>query len=410
MRYFSLLALLAASTTLGGCPSPDGSALSLASSGSVCGVNSGNCATPAPTPAAPDPSNPVTPPAPPPNIGNDTVLATGNMAIALETSKLVSQKTDPAFTKLTFTENAPGTADTVKFEIDPKSPNSKLWPLAKTMEEYLYGSCQYLAGAAFTACMNGAGGGVGLGNGTYKEYRALETSSNGAASDESLQVWTWQYSYGAQYRNITAGGEATNQAWTVGGTKTAAAAMPTSGVANYNGKFGATAKTWGWIDSNAPDQNVSHNNIWRVNGASSLQANFATGSFSGVLTPEKWVGWGTLNDWNGPKLIDLSTPGIRLTGDYVEFMDTQVLLKGTIATSPTDGNLVTGTASADPSTGFVTNSTLNPMYAGFFGPNANEVSGVFNYEAVSPYPWGSRYPINDDRRAYIEMSGIFNGQ
>jgi hypothetical protein len=384
-----MLALLAATTALGGCPSSDGSAFSLANSGPVCGVDAGQCATPsvtAPTTLTPVPVTTT----PPPNVGNATTLATGDPTIALEKSVLVSSKANPAFSTLTI-GTAPSTAT---FAIDPKSPNSALWPASKTLDEYAFGST--------------SSGGVGLG-GTYKEYRALSTSSAGNAADEELQVWNWKYSYGTQYRDISAaGGEASHQAWSFGGTRTKAAAMPTSGSAVYNGQFGATAKTWSWINTKNPAQTVDFNNIWRVNGNSQLTANFATGGFTGILTPTNWNAIAALNGGTG--FTDVAANTATPDANHHPFMDSKIILNGTIATNATTGNAVTGTASEDPNDGWVTNGTLNPMYAGFFGPTANEVTGIFNVEAVSPQPTGGIIPINDDRRGFIEMSGVFNGQ
>jgi hypothetical protein len=388
MRFFSMLALLAATTALGGCPDPDGSALSLATSGAVCGVNAGQCATTGTTPPTTTPPAPVTPPAPPPNIGNTVSLTSGDGTIALEHSVLVSSKTNPAYSNLTL-----GTLpNTAKFEIDSKSPNNALWPIAKKMDEYTTGT--------------NASGGVGLG-GTYKEYRALSASSAGTAVDEELQVWKWQYSYGTQYRDVTAGGEATHQAWSFGGTKTASAAMPVSGSATYNGQFGATAKTSNWINVGGTSQTVDNNGIWRVIGTTQLTANFATAQFSGILTPVVWNKFASMNGGSGFTNVIASNTA---DPNHAVFMDSQVMLNGTIATNATTGNSVTGTAVLDPSRGWLTNQTLNPMYAGFFGPSANEVSGVFNFEAAIPGPIGGTLPINDDRRGYIQMSGVFNGQ
>lgn len=392
MRLFGLCVLLAATTTLGGCPSPDGSALSLASSGEVCGVGTGNCATPTTTPPTGTTTPPGTPvvviPPPPPNTGNTSTFTTGDGTIALEKSVLVSSKADPAFSKLVIA-TGPNTAT---YSIDPKSPNKALWPTSKTMDEYTFGT--------------NASAGVGLG-GTYKEYRALNTSSAGTATDEELQVWNWNYSYGTQYRDAGGGGEAIHQAWSFGGTRTASAAMPVSGSANYLGQFGATAKTWSWIDSKNPNQTVSRNNIWRVNGTTALTANFATSQFSGILTPKTWNAWATMNGGIGFTDVDATNP---LDPNYTSFMSSNVILKGTITKSTATGNSITGTAALDPAKGWVSNTTLNPMYAAFFGPTANEVTGVFNVEAVAPDPIGGTKPINDDRRGYIEMSGVFNGK
>jgi hypothetical protein len=421
MRFVTLLALLASSTVLSGCVTGgDGSALSLAALGSVCGVNAGNCATPSTTTPTTVPT-PVTPAAPPPNIGSTTTLATGDTTIALESGKLVSAKTDPAYSKLTIDN----TANTAKFEIDPKSPNKALWPVAKTMTEYKFGSCDslwsYPASTAYSNCLNGAGGGTGLG-GNYKEYRVLSNSTAGVAADEELQVWTWNYSYGTQYRNITTSGEATQQAWSAGGTKTDSALIPSIGTAHYTGQFGAVATTSGWIDPQGSIQTLSHNNTWRVIGGSDLTANFATGIFTGTLTPWYWNSFQTMNGATGFQDVDLFMPSTYLPGDpqgpaidlnnanYAYYMSQDVLLKGTITNSATAKNQITGTAELDPNGGFISNTTDNPMYANFYGPVGNEVTGVFNLGAILPAPIGGTMPIIKDKRGFIEMSGVFNGQ
>jgi hypothetical protein len=422
MRFISMFALLAATTALGGCPAGDGAAVRLAASGPVCGVNDDPCTYADPVVATtPTTTTPVLPSAPPPNIGNDVKLPTGDATIALEKSVLVSQKTDPAYSVLTISS----TDNTAKFQIDPKSPNSALWPKAKTMDEYLVGSCDStITQAAYDTCLAGGGGGTGLG-GTYKEYRALSSSSAGIAVDEELQVWNWNYSYGTQYRDVTSAGDATHQAWSFGGTKTVAAAMPISGGADYYGQFGATAKTSNWIDSKDIYQTITYDNIWRVTGFSALHADFALGNFTGTLVPLIWNADATKNNGSGFTNVDLTLPTTAPTTssqeykDYIAtnnankapFMYATVLLKGTMDKTPTStGNTVKGTAVANPNSGFITNSTLNPMYAGFYGPAANEVTGVFNFEATMPGPIGGSLPINDDRRAFIEMSGVFNGQ
>jgi hypothetical protein len=52
------------------------------------------------------------------------------------------------------------------------------------------------------------------------------------------------------------------------------------------------------------------------------------------------------------------------------------------------------------------------MYAGFFGngaPNPLEVTGVYNFVAVIPAPIGGEPPINNDRRGFVQQSGVFHG-
>ena len=181
--------------------------------------------------------------------------------------------------------------------------------------------------------------------------------------------------------------------------------MPTSGIVNYAGKFGATAKTTNYVDTSNTAQTISFNNLWRVNGDTAAQANFGSGAFTAVLTPKSWIAIQTLNlstnNASGAADAMTSQGGANLAS----FMTAPINLKGSIT-----GNSIAGTAQWAPSSGLVTNSTNNPMYGGFFGATANEVTGVFALDGMDPYPYGGYSPINDDRRGYIQMSGIFNAQ
>jgi C-lobe and N-lobe beta barrels of Tf-binding protein B len=393
MRFVSLFAVLATSTALSGCAGGDGSALSLAVSGPVCGVNAGNCATPAPTPA-PVTTN-VTPPPPPPNTGNNATVTTGDGTIALEAGVIVATKANPALSKLTLTPATGSTPNQAKIDIDPKSVNKALWPVTKTMDEYAFGSGAYSGGLEGSAI-----------GGTYKEYRSYSRNSAGTAVDEELQVWSFNHSYVTQYRDVTsAGAPATHQAWSFGGTKTPAAAMTLKGSGSYNGKWGATARTSGFADTTFADQTISYNNEWAIVGDSSLSADFISGNFSGTLTPREWTAWANLNGAKNFQTIDLATA----TGHNVApFMYSKVYLKGTITNNATTGNSIAGSAALDPR--WLTNTSSNAMYAGVFGPNAEEISGVFGLDATAPAPLGGYFPITDDRRGYITMSGVFNGQ
>ncbi len=422
MRFLVPIALLVSTTALSGCVTGDGSALSLASQGGVCGVNAGQCATANPVVTATVVTPVTVTPNPTPNTGSTTKLTTGDLTIALEKSTVVSTKNnpvtgtlaDPIFSQLTIATGVNGAGpNTAKFEIDTHSPNAALWPVAKNMKEYTPGTCYDLAtGITLLGCIQAGGvGGVGLG-GTYKEYRAY---SSALGQDEELQVWNWKYSYGTQYRDVASGGaDAVHQAWSAGGTKTATASVPTSGTANYAGQFGATAKTWNWIDNpNDTIATMSANNVWSVIGKSNLTADFGTGGFSGVLTPEKWETWRSRNGAIGFGIVDVTLPKIPAnavnTANIQPFMTTAIFLNGTIQS---DKNTIRGTATLDQanSLGFITDETTNVMNAGIFGPTANEISGVFNVNGTSPQPKGGQFPINDDRRGYIEMSGVFNGQ
>jgi hypothetical protein len=405
MRFVSVLALCATASALAGCAG--GSTLdAVANLSAACATTdvSVNCGAPAKqvTPATQIVVvNPNTT-----NTGNTvTGLTSGDATIALEKSVLVSQKTNPAFSKLTIKTTPDSTA---QIQIDTKSANNALWPIAKVLDEDVAGTA--------------ASGGLGLGSTSYKEYRVLSNSSAGTTQDEELQVWTWLYSSGTQYRDVTTGtGEALHQAWSftgksadgiVSGARTASAAMPTVGSADYTGQFGATAKTSNWVDSTNPAQTLSWNNIWSLTGVSQMHADFVTGAFTGTLTPQVW----TARNRNDATMTDVlvSNP---TDPNYIFYMKSIVNLKGQFTPGPTPDSRIVGTASENIADGWITNKDLNPMYAGFYDDvnkvgtaRPAEVTGIFNLEATAPQPRGGTKPINNDGRGFIEMSGVFNGK
>jgi hypothetical protein len=377
MRIGSVSALALAALALAACEGTPttGSSASNATL-ALCGLN-------CPDPAIDD--DDATPPGDPDdpdntNTGNPTNLQTGDMTIALESAVLKSPA-NGSLSRLTLTSGTPNTA---RIEIDTNTANNGAWPVPKTMDEYEFGT--------------DATGGVGLG-GAYKEYRSLSATESGTTVDEELQVWTWGSSYGTQYREVNGGGDARRQAWSFGGTRTTA--MPGGGTVNYTGRYGATSKTWNWIDDDDVGKTITANNTWRVEGTSNIAANFDTRQMTGTLTPSTWTAFQTLDGASGFLTVDAGTPA---DPNFVGFMNDNVVLQGTIT-----GNTVSGKASLDPAQGWL-NGT-NPMYAGFFGaPGADEVTGVYNFLAVSPAPIGGEPPINDDRRGFVQQSGVFNGQ
>jgi C-lobe and N-lobe beta barrels of Tf-binding protein B len=314
------------------------------------------------------------------NTGNTTTLGTGDQTVALEFANLVSPSAGSIST-LTET-SAPNTA---KLAIDTKSSGNSGWPIPKTMNEYVAGTLA-----------RGNRGPGGLAGATYKEYRVADLTN-----DEELQVWHWTNSYVTQYRDVTAGGgEARHQAWSFGGNATAA--MPGGGIVTYNGDYGATAKTWNWVD--APGnltQTISANGSWSIEGTSRIVADFGAHTIVGNLTPQTWTGWQTLNGASGFFTVDATNP---LDKNFQQFMNDDVIINGTI----TGNKMTNGTASLNPTAGWV--NGVNPAYAGFFGPSASEIAGAFSFVALSPVPSGSHPPINDDRRGFIQESGVFHAQ
>jgi hypothetical protein len=346
------------------------------------GTSSGSGSGTTTSPVVPIPTNTGTST----NVGNATSLSTGDKTIALDFANLISPTTG-SLSKLTEVAGVAGAPNTAKLAIDTKTSSNAAWPIPKTMEEYTFGT----------------GAGIGLG-GTYKEYRALSNDTAGTLNDEELQVWHWGSSYATQYRDATAGGgEARHQAWSFGGT--VAAAMPVGGSATYTGQYGATSKTWNWVDDSTKPKTISANNSWMVEGTSSITANFGTKKMTGTLTPSTWTGWQSLNGASGFATVNA---GNLLDPNHMSFMDDNVVLKGTISGS----TIATGgTAKLDPAAGWANGTNgLSVMHAGFFGASGpSEVTGAYNFVAISPAPTGGQPPINDDRRGFVQQSGVFHG-
>ena len=381
MRIGSVSLLVLAAFALAACEgTPTTGSTASATAAGLCGLACPDpvvAGDPTPPVVTPDPNDPDNT-----NVGNPTVLdpATTDVTIALESAVLKS----PAGGSRSVLTQTAGSPNTARLQIDTRTANNSNWPIPKTMDEYVFGTNATL--------------GTGLG-GTYKEYRILTADESGAALDEELQVWNWTNSYGTQYRDVGGGSEARRQAWSFGGNRTAA--MPVAGSANYTGEYGATSKTWNWIDDSDPGKTITANNSWRVQGISNITANFgAAGTITGTLTPQTWTAFQTLGGASGDQTVNA---GAILDPNWVSFMNDNVVLAGTIT-----GNTVTGTASLDPAAGWV--SGTNPMYAGFFGAGATEVTGVYNFLAVGPDPIGGEPPICCDRRGYVQQSGIFNAQ
>jgi C-lobe and N-lobe beta barrels of Tf-binding protein B len=328
--------------------------------------------------------------------GNTTSLtpATADTTIALETSvyqkptsgtslSLLTAGTSPTTTTAQILSGTKPTAMTIR--IDTNTSTNGNWPTPVQMTEYVPGTTDP------DPTGNNNGGTNCLPNCGYREYRALS-----ATRDEELQVWAWADSYATQYRNASGGGDATQQAWSFGGNKTALASMPVAGSATYAGRFVGTAKSANWLKPSGAD--IDPNALWRVQGASSVTANFGSAAVTGTLTPETWTsfqagvsGWYT---WN-----NLTDVGTVSAPDY-DIYNSTVTLNGTIT-----GNTYAGTANLNSE--FVSGD--NPMYGGFFGATGKETTGIFNVYGTNPDPIGGSAGINDDRRGFLTINGAFNG-
>ncbi len=460
MRVIFGLGMVLAATSLSGCVSNTYSSLSNLNTG-CSATNPGNgvaCTGPTPTtgtgtggatgPVTVTTTGTTTTTTTTVNTGNTATLTKGDTTLILEGSTLQSTIGTPV--GISALKDSPlnhvGTNETADQQIwfNTNTTNNPNWPQSKVMTYSEYGTCINDGGVDVTnpgKCFGGTGG-HGLG-GDYKLYRYYQ--KNGY--DEELQIWTWNQSYATQYRDVTASGtDPQHQAWSFGGNYTPAANVPTSGVVNYTGYFGATAKSSNFKDTTYTvttsvngvpatfGQTMSYNNNWRVNGTSALQANFGTGQFLGKLTSVNWEGLnksGGFSNVNVPNAVannaacqaqaaacDPSTPaGFAVFDNWINwnsaFMNANILLAGTITTDTKNTakpNQIVGTAAIDPTAGWLTSAGTNPMYGGFFGPTANEVTGAFAVDGTLPVPNGGAKPINNDQRAYLQMSGIFNGQ
>ncbi|MEP6826872.1 MAG: hypothetical protein ABJA10_02225 [Aestuariivirga sp.] len=253
-------------------------------------------------------------------------------------------------------------------------------------------------------------------NANYAEYRFFQKNTY----DEELQVWSWTNSYATQYRDVTNSGTAPlHQAWSFGGNYTPVANMPNANIpVLYNGSWTATAQTSNWVNDTTaiPAQVVDFNNNWQVRGTSALTANFGTGDFTGTLHSTSWVG----KSIDGSKYVTVNA--LVASNDRLDpVMTADVKLTGRITTNAAVGahpNQINGTANMDNTTwGWITTMGSNPMYGGFFDPvgkigtaNPTEVAGVFALDTAIPAPVGGNYAVNDDRRGFLSMSGMFHGQ
>ena len=225
--------------------------------------------------------------------GNTTNLspATADVTIALESSKLVkptsgtslSQLTAPAIVGMTTTDQIldPVKPTNITIRIDTNSASNGSWPTPIQMTEYVPGTIKT---DPFHPSPDPFENGGATSN--YREYR-IYSEEIGQERDETLQVWAWTDSYATQYRNTPGGGEAANAAWSFGGYRTAVMPLTTTPTTTYNGRFVATAKTSNWKKPSGAD--IDPNALWRVQGASTLAANWGTASVTGTLSPETWI-------------------------------------------------------------------------------------------------------------------------
>ena len=415
MRLVPVLALMTSAFALAACAGGGGGS-SLSAAGirannglSVCGINETGCIPPPPGGGATTPP-PVTGSG---TGGNTTTTDSGSTTIAFEGAKLlVPLNSNTAKIELTSSVTPTAAETTAKILLGTKPPDLRMaintnttsngtWAVPVKMKEYIPGTNR---GDIF----NGGTPNENVGSGSnYREYRALT-----ADRDELLQVWAWDESYAVQYRNASSGGEAKQQAWTFGGNATKN--MPVGGTANYNGRFAGTAKTWSWLARK--DAKVDPNGLWQIQGRTALVADFGSASsVAGTLTPETWTKldptlstYYTFDTTTGTGYITRTgVPVNPVDGPAYQFYKATLGIDAKID-APV-GGVASSTYKGDAtfSGDFVTGD--NPVYGGFFGNAATETTGVFAALGNAPDPDGGTDGINDDRRGFVSMSGVFHG-
>jgi hypothetical protein len=253
----------------------------------------------------------------------------------------------------------------------------------------------------------------------YNEYRRITSST-----DSELQVWNFTDSngntnYAAHFREAARD----QDAWFFGGQGRTESAQLDARVAGgdtltYNGNYAGTATTSGWGDAS---QYQTADGEWRFNGTASLQANFGSGQFTGTLTPQYWEKFenGTLVQLDvgvNPEQVYFVEDGNGINRDandldIKDFHTATIELNGTIT-----GSQISGTSDINNSgtPGDLNNNLFvngeRALQAGVFGNDAEQVTGVFATYGVLPSPTGGDTGINDDRRATIDMQGVFHGQ
>ena len=334
--------------------------------------------------------------------GNTTNLTptTADVTIAVESSRLakptgstpslsvLSAGASPATTTAQILSGAKPTQLTI--QIDTNSSSNGSWPTPVQMTEYLPGTNRVDA-------TGGNKGGTNCApNCGYREYRVYSNQA-GQERDESLQVWAWNESYAAHYNNESGGGDPTHQAWSFGGNRTPVASLPGGGSATYNGRFVATAKTENYLKPSGAD--IDPNALWRVQGASTLTANFGTASVAGTLTPQTWESFQSgISGW----YMKSTTDGVNTTArPHYQFYNTTIALGGTITGNTYAGN------TAELSGPFISGDET--MYGGFFGATGAETTGVFHVTGTDPDPIGGSAGITDPRRGFLTMQGAFHG-
>ncbi len=240
----------------------------------------------------------------------------------------------------------------------------------------------------------------------YKEYRQITgVSGTTTTTDAELQIWSYQFSNIGQYTvfNDPSAANANNVSLFFNGSATPTSGLP-AGSATYNGKFGGTAVASNWL---TPTRTVADpfdtagtvgstydpNGTWRVVGDVQVNANFGSGAVTGTVNNTTWRKFtGAATSQDGFITV---TPG-ETAKPFTDYTFTGTITNNTFAG-----------AARGPANQVVTGN--NAVNGGFFGPNAEEVAGVINVETTSPNPSEGITTNAGNRRGFINLRGVFQG-
>ncbi len=236
--------------------------------------------------------------------------------------------------------------------------------------------------------------------GAYSEYRQIDTDT-----DAELQIWEYTHSRIGQYAVWfdSSAPNNNNVALFYDGNATPDTALPAA-TATYNGSFGGVAVASNWANGvrvqNDPFDTAelagdewSPNGTWRVTGTSQVVADFGAGTVTGSITNTTWRRYDASPTSPDGYITITPTETSRPFHDYT--------MSGTITGSTYTGNVL------GPVGTVVTGD--NSLSGGFFGPNAEETAGVLRSFTTAPDPSDGVSPNEDNRRGFIDIRGVFQG-
>ena len=240
----------------------------------------------------------------------------------------------------------------------------------------------------------------------YKQYHKIIGGADGTTTtDAELQIWSYQFSNIGKYTvwNDPSAANNNNVSLFFDGSATPTTALP-AGSATYRGKFGGIGVASNWLSptrtvddpfdtADTAGKTYDPNGTWRVVGDTTVVADFGAGTVNGTINNMTWRKF-TGSETSPDGFITI-TPGetAKPFSNYT--------FNGTITDNTFAGN-------AQGQAGSVVTGN-NAVNGGFFGPNGEEVAGVVSVETTSPSPTDGLTTNDANRRGFIKLDGVFQG-